>query len=90
MAPLLSRSRRVAYGASLTFETLSEGEVAPLRLRSGEDTLLRVVDGLVRVTVDGEQRLLGAGDEAIIPAGARHRLASADGEARVMAGFRRR
>ena len=90
MAPLLSRSRPVTHGAALTFETLREGEPAPVRLRSGEDTLLRVVDGLVRLTVDGEERLLGTGDEAIVPAGARHRLASACGEARVMTGFRPR
>ena len=86
MARLLTRSRPVSHGAALTFETLSEGELAPVRMRAGEDTLLRVVDGLVRLTVDGEQRLLGTGDEAIVPAGARHELASACGEARVMAG----
>ena len=90
MAPPFTRSRSVTYGAALTFETLREGDAAPTRSRSDEDTLLRVVDGLVRLTVDEEERLLGTGDEAIVPAGARHRLASACGEVRVMTGFRPR
>jgi len=79
----------VSHGNALTFETLyADGDLAPVRLRPREDTLLRVIDGLVRLTVDGVERLLGTGDEAIVPAGARHRLASACGEARVLAGFR--
>ena len=90
MPRLLPASRPVSHGAALTFETLREGDRAPARLCSGEDTLLRVIDGLVWLTVDGEQRLLGTGDEAIVPAGARHALASACGEARVLAGFRPR
>ena len=86
----LSIRRSVPDGAALTFEDLLEGEASPMRLRSDEDTLLRVVRGLVRLTVDGQERLLGPGDEAIVAAGARHRLASACAEARVMAGFRPR
>jgi len=86
----LAAPPQVSHGAALTFETLREGDPAPERLRSGEDTLLRVIDGLVRLTVEGEERLLGTGGEAIVPAGARHELASACGEARVMAGFRPR
>jgi quercetin dioxygenase-like cupin family protein len=78
------------HGAELTFETLAAGTAGALRVHRGEDTLLRVVDGLVYLTVDGAERLLGTGDEAIVPAGAAHRLASASGEeARVMMGFRR-
>ncbi len=88
--PKLASSPSVAYGAELTFETLRERDPAPGRLRAGEDTLLRVIDGLVRLTVDGEERLLGTGDEAIVPAGVRHSLASACGAARVMTGFRPR
>jgi mannose-6-phosphate isomerase-like protein (cupin superfamily) len=76
------------YGAALTFETLVEGAAAPPRLRTSEDTLLRVVAGIVRLTVEAEERLLGAGDEAIIPAGSAHSLASAGGEARVLSGLR--
>jgi mannose-6-phosphate isomerase-like protein (cupin superfamily) len=83
-----ARSTAASHGAALTFETLVEGEAALLRLRAGEDTLLRVVAGIVRLTVDAEERLLGTGDEAIIPAGSPHSLTSAGGEARVLSGFR--
>lgn len=90
MFELLAASRPVSHGATLIFETLCEGDPVPARLRVDEDTLLRVVDGLVRLTVGAQERLLGIGDEAIVPAGAQHALASAGGQARVMAGFRRR
>jgi mannose-6-phosphate isomerase-like protein (cupin superfamily) len=83
-----ARAASATYGAALTFETLVEGEAAPARLRAGEDTLLRVVAGIVRLTVEAEERLLGTGDEAIVPAGSPHSLASAGGEARVLSGFR--
>lgn len=91
MAQLSTRPLTVTHGAALTFETLREGDPAPARLRPEEDTLLRVLDGLVRLTVDGEERLLGTGGEAIVPAGASHRLSSAcgGGKARVMVGLRR-
>ena len=75
------------HGAELTFETLGEDH-APLRVNRGEDTLLRVIDGIVRLVQDGCERLLGIGDEAIVPAGAAHRLSSAGGRARVVIGFR--
>jgi mannose-6-phosphate isomerase-like protein (cupin superfamily) len=83
-------TRRVSYGTTLTFETLlTEGAMAaPDRLRRDDDTLLRVIDGIVHLVQGAEERLLGAGDEAIIPAGVPHRLASAGGEARVVTGFR--
>jgi mannose-6-phosphate isomerase-like protein (cupin superfamily) len=82
------RAASATYGAALTFETLVEGEAAAPRLRADDDTLLRVVAGIVRLTVEAEERLLGAGDEAIVPAGAPHSLASAGGEARVLSGYR--
>ena len=76
------------HGAALTFETLVEGEAAHPRLHVYEDTLLRVISGIVRLTVEAEERLLGTGDEAIVPAGAPHSHASAGGEARLLSGFR--
>ena len=85
---LTARSVSVRHGAELTFETVAHGEDAPLRLREAEDTLLRVIDGLIRLTVDGAERLLGTGDEAIVPAGASYRLACTSGEARFVTGFR--
>jgi mannose-6-phosphate isomerase-like protein (cupin superfamily) len=84
-------SSSVTYGAGLTFETLLEHDAgdAPFRLREHEDTLLRVIAGIVRLSVDGEELLLGIGDEAIVPARSVHRLTSAGGEARVLSGLRR-
>jgi mannose-6-phosphate isomerase-like protein (cupin superfamily) len=83
-----TKTASVSYGASLTFETLAEGEPAAIRVRPDERTLLRVIDGIVRLTIEGSETLLGIGDEAIVPAGASHSLASASGEARVVIGFR--
>ena len=82
-------SRSVSHGAALTFETLVASAGAPPRVRPDEETLLRVIDGVVRLTVDGGERLLEVGDEVIVPAGALHRVASARGEARLVTGFRR-
>jgi mannose-6-phosphate isomerase-like protein (cupin superfamily) len=76
------------HGAALTFETLLEGEAAHPRLHASEDRLVRVIAGIVRLTVDAEERLLGAGDEAIVPAGSPHSFASAGGESRLVSGFR--
>ena len=83
-----ARTAPQTHGAELTFETLVEGEAAPARVRDGEDTLLRVVAGILRLTIDAKERLLGTGDEVVIPAGAPHSLASAAGEARFLTGFR--
>jgi mannose-6-phosphate isomerase-like protein (cupin superfamily) len=93
MAPTFTRHRSntVSHGAVLDFETLyPDGDLAPVRLRPREDTLLRVIDGIVQLTVDGAERLLDVGQEAIVLAGARYRLASAGPEARVIIGFRAR
>jgi mannose-6-phosphate isomerase-like protein (cupin superfamily) len=89
-SPAHAATRAVTYGTTLTFETLvsAPGEGAPVRLRCGEDTLLRVIDGIVHLVQGTEDRLLGIGDETIVPAGTPHRLASAGGEARVVIGFR--
>jgi quercetin dioxygenase-like cupin family protein len=92
MAPLLalSPSSSATHGAALTFETLAEFEdrPAPVRLRPWEDTLLRVIDGVVRLTTDGAERRMAIGEEAILPAGTPHQLAGVDGAARVVIGFR--
>ena len=53
-----------------------------------DDTLLRVIAGIVRVTIGSEAHWLKTGDELVIPAGASHRLASAGGVARLVTGFR--
>jgi quercetin dioxygenase-like cupin family protein len=80
----------VSHGAALTFETVRafDGAPAPLRVRQLEDTLLRVIDGVLRLTIDGDERLLGIGNEAIVPAGSSHRLSALAGETRLVMGFR--
>ena len=83
-----ARPASVTHGAALTFETLVEGQASSTRLRMHDDTLLRVIGGIVRLTIDAEERLLGIGDEVVIPAGAPHSLASAGGEARFVTGVR--
>src|SRR5262249_17223173 len=52
------------HGVALTFETIEafESRPAPVRMRPWEDTLLRVIDGVVRLTTDGEERRMGIGD----------------------------
>ena len=84
------RPAAVSHGVALTFETFDGvgADEAPLRVRPAEDILLRVIDGLVRVTVAGDDRVMGSGDEVIIPAGAAHRLAGVAGRGRVVMGFR--
>jgi mannose-6-phosphate isomerase-like protein (cupin superfamily) len=77
----------VTYGCALTFETLGQG-AAPVRCRPAEDTLLRVIAGVVLLIVESDGRVLGPGDEAIVPAGAEHRLTPAGAEARVLIGLR--
>lgn len=82
-----SECTAVTYGTALVFEDLP-CDYAPLRVRPYEDALLRVVAGRVRLTTDDAERLLGPGDEAIVPAGRCYRLAGVGGEARTVTGYR--
>ena len=88
LAAPTARTSSATHGAALTFETLVEGEDAYARLRMHDDTLLRVIAGLVRVTIDAEEHWVRTGEELVIPAGSPHRLASAGGVARLVTGFR--
>ena len=85
-----SQSRVSTYGTALTFETVEpfESRPAPVRIRPWEDTLLRVLDGELRLTTDGEERRMGIGEEAILPAGTPHQLAGVYGDARIVVGYR--
>jgi mannose-6-phosphate isomerase-like protein (cupin superfamily) len=85
-----SQSRVSTYGTALTFETVEsfESRPAPVRMRPWEDTLLRVLDGELRLTTDGEERRMGIGEEAILPAGTPHQLAGVHGDARIVVGYR--
>jgi glyoxylate utilization-related uncharacterized protein len=88
MASLISSPASVNYGAQLNFESLTAQP--SLRLRPTEDTLLRVIDGVVCLRFDGDEHLLGIGGEALVPAGLHHTLAAVTGEARIVTGFRAR
>jgi quercetin dioxygenase-like cupin family protein len=79
-----------SHGVALTFESFDPAAAAdaPVRVRPAEDILLRVIDGLVRLTVASEDRVLGIGDEVIIAAGTAHRLTGVAGRGRIVMGFR--
>jgi mannose-6-phosphate isomerase-like protein (cupin superfamily) len=87
-ADRIARSSSATHGAALTFETLVEDQESPARLRMRDDTLLRVIAGLVRVTIDATEHRVRTGEEIVIPAGSTHRLASAGGVARLVTGVR--
>ncbi len=88
MASLISsRPEPSTYGVTLTFETLTDE--ASLRLRPDEDTLLRVIDGVICLRFDGDERLLGPAGEALVPAGFHHTMCAISGEARIVMGYRR-
>lgn len=82
-----THAHAVSYGSTLYFEDLDATAPEP-RIRTAEQTLLRVVAGCVGLTVQGPVRLLNAGDEAIIDAGEPHTLESVGGPARILTGFR--
>lgn len=77
----------VTYGCTLVFEDIPSGW-SPLRVRPYEDSLLRVVAGLIRLVTDDGERVLGPGEEAVVPAGRCYRLASVSGTGRTVTGFR--
>lgn len=83
----ISGSDSTSHGAELTFEDL-RCDGAPFRVREREDTLLRVIAGLVCLETDDAERVLQTGQEAIVPAGTRHRLSSVYGTAQIVTGFR--
>jgi mannose-6-phosphate isomerase-like protein (cupin superfamily) len=87
-----STSVTVIHGAMLSFETVEarDAEAAPVRVREHHETLLRVIDGIVILELDGSERTLIREGEARIESGAAHRLwSSGDDEARIVQEFRR-
>jgi glyoxylate utilization-related uncharacterized protein len=78
---------RATYGSTLIVETLL-AEPAAMRCKPYEQTLVRVIDGAVRLTIEDDERILALGEEAIVPAGARHQLSSVACEARIISGTR--
>jgi hypothetical protein len=83
----------VIHGAMLSFESVEARAAAdaPLRLREHHETLLRVIDGVIGLELDGttERTLLIEG-EARIAQGTPHRVWNAGpGDARIVQEFRR-
>ena len=83
----LSAPRTTSYGTALTFEDLGT-QPGPYRLNAEADTLVRVIAGLVSLSTQERELVLAAGEETIVRAGTRHRLASVYGTARVVNGCR--
>jgi mannose-6-phosphate isomerase-like protein (cupin superfamily) len=82
----------VIHGAMLSFETVEARDAgsAPVRVRERHETLLRVIDGIVTLELDGSQQTLLLEGEARIGSGVPHRLwNSGPGEARIVQEFRR-
>lgn len=82
----------VIHGAMLSFETVEarDSDAAPLRIREHYETLLRVIDGAVRLEIDGSTRTLMLEGEARIEAGVPHRMWNAGpADARIVQEFRR-
>jgi mannose-6-phosphate isomerase-like protein (cupin superfamily) len=82
----------VIHGAMLSFETVEarEAAAAPTRIREDHETLLRVIDGIVALELDGSERILMLEGEARIAAGVPHRLwSTGPGDARIVQEFRR-
>src|SRR5918996_6371246 len=77
----------VIHGAMLSFETVEARDAgdAPVRVREDHETLLRVIDGIVTLEVDGSARTLMLEGEARIAPGVSHRLWNAGpGDARIV------
>ena len=82
----------VIHGALLSFESVEAraADEAPFRVREQYETLVRVIDGIVTLDLDGAERTLMLEGEARIAPGVPHRLwNSAPGDARIVQEFRR-
>ena len=78
----------VTHGSELTFETLGPTPGA-IRMHREHTALVRVIAGELVLLVGAWERILGLGEEAIVPEGMPHRLSAKDDEVRVVIGFRR-
>jgi hypothetical protein len=82
----------VIHGAMLSFETVDARDAAgaPMRVREHHETLLRVIDGIVTLELDGSERTLMLEGEARIASGVAHRMwSTGTGDARIVQEFRR-
>jgi uncharacterized cupin superfamily protein len=71
------------------YRTLAPGAPAEPLHAHGERTTIHVLEGVVYLISDDDERPMTPGDEATIPAGEPHRIFNAgDGEAHVLEGVR--
>ncbi len=83
-------SATIRTGAEIVFETVTAADRRGATLRqNSQETLIRVLDGSVRLTVGSTERVLVIGEEAIVPAGAAHVIVSEGAAARLLSGLRR-
>lgn len=70
-----------ADGISILENTAPHGDSPPLHVHAGEDEAFYVLEGELRLAIDGHERVLGAGEAAVAPKGSRHsyRVESAEG-----------
>jgi hypothetical protein len=90
--PDTATSVTVIHGAMLSFETIEERDAdsAAIRVREDHETLLRVIDGVIRLELAGSRRTLMLEGEARIESGMPHRIWNAGpGDARIVQEFRR-
>jgi mannose-6-phosphate isomerase-like protein (cupin superfamily) len=57
-----------------------DGPVEEIHVHDSSDEVVRVIEGIVYLTLEDEEQVLTPGDEATIPAGARHRRWNAGDE----------
>ncbi|MCW2796328.1 quercetin 2,3-dioxygenase [Nocardioides sp.] len=72
-------------GAFLLFEDeLEAGKVTPLHIHPDADETFYMLDGSIRLHLDGEERTLGAGGVAMIPRGVPHAFMVTSDNARML------
>lgn len=60
------------------------GDLPPAHFHPDQDEHFEVVEGTLRVQIDGAERLVGPGDVLDVPRGAVHAMAATDGGARAV------
>jgi quercetin dioxygenase-like cupin family protein len=72
-------------GAFLLFEDeLESGKVTPLHIHPGADETFYLLDGTIRLHIDGNERSLAAGGVAMIPRGVPHAFMVTSDQARML------
>jgi mannose-6-phosphate isomerase-like protein (cupin superfamily) len=82
----VTRSGADTRGALLEVESTwsGAGDLPPARYHPGQDERFEIVEGRLRVLIDGAERVLGPGDVVDVPCGAVHAMTAVDGPARAI------